>query len=178
MWCGECLWFLACQAAARDVPALWRPPAPLGACYLLLLFPATPCPCLLQHATMQGRWLGMGMATQCPAVSLCPCLWSDTGEGSCSSCSSLKTTLPFLFLPVSKMADAAWKRTNGVSKGPFRGRDFSCWRCDHPLFYHGVSWCTEHPLSIQVKDVFVWHCYALAHFSGFASQNACRAILL
>lgn len=57
-----------------------------------------PCPCLLQHATMQGPWQGVGMATQCPAVS--QCLWGDTGEGSCSSCSS----------PVSKVADAAWKR--------------------------------------------------------------------
>lgn len=146
MWCGECLWFLACQAATHDVLAAWRPPAPLGACYLLCCLLPPPCPCLLQNATMQVQWLGMGMATQCPAVSYCACGVAQ-GKGTCSS---LDTTLPFLFLPVSKMADAAWKRTNGAVKvkKSSSGVRISCAVWPPPL----LPWCSmvywapaEHP---------------------------------
>lgn len=139
MWCGECLWFLACQAAAQDVLAAWRPPAPLGACYLLLC-PANSCPCLLQCATMQGQG---HTVSSCVTVL---CLQGDTGEGSCSSHCSLNTS--FLFLLISKVADAAWKeqmvavkvKKSSLGSGISPAGDVTI-----SSFAIVIPWYTEHP---------------------------------
>lgn len=143
MWCGECLWFLACQAATRGVLAVWRPPAPVGACCFCFLPP--PCPCLLQCATRQGRWLGVGTATRCPAVSQCLGCGVMQGRRAAALCRAPSSSS---FCQCQRWLIQHEKKINGGCKGYevfLRSRDFSCWGCDHPLFYHGAAWCAEHP---------------------------------